>query len=226
MNVMSTKDWSQNGSKFLIHGGTGYGKTFSIRTCPRPFIINVVTEGGLLSLQDTDIPFVSISSLQELEDTIMELASPENWDKFDTLCIDSLSEIAEVCLAEYKKTNKDTRKSYVNMADDMMEQIRNLITIPGKNLSCICKQRKLQDEDGKILYSPDVPGNSFANKIPYYFDEVFALRILKDPETGEMRRYFQTYPDEKYDAKDRSGRLDMFEPADISFVLKKIRGES
>ena len=60
MNVMSTTDWSQNGSKFLIHGGTGYDKTFSIRTCPGPFIINVVTEGGNISLRDTNNPFRSI----------------------------------------------------------------------------------------------------------------------------------------------------------------------
>lgn len=225
MIVNSTMDWNQNGSKFLIHGGTGYGKTYAIRTCPRPFIINVDTEGGLLSLQDTDIPYTSISTLQELEDTIMELSLPENWNRFDTLCIDSLTEIAEVCLANHKKANKDMRKSYVNMADDVMEQIRNLITIPGKNLYCICKQRKLQDEEGRILFSPDVPGNSFANKIPYYFDEVFAIRILKDPETGELRRWFQTQPDERYEAKDRSGRLGMFEPADVGHILAKIKGE-
>ena len=225
MNVMSTKDWVQNGSKFLIHGGTGYGKTFTIRTCPRPFVINVETENGLLSLHDVDIPYTTISTLQDLEDTIMELTLPENWNKFDTLCIDSLTEIAEVCLVNYKKTNKDTRKSYVDMADDVMEQIRNLITIPGKNLYCICKQKILEDEEKRLRFSPSVPGTAFAQNIPYYFDEVFAIRILKDPETGELKRWFQTQPDERYASKDRSGNLDMFEPADVGHVLTKIKGE-
>ena len=120
------------------------------------------------------------------------LAELKNWNKFDTLCIDSLSEVAEVCLLEQKEKFKDGRKAYSQMADEMLERIRNLISIPGKNLYCICKQKKMQDDDGKILFSPDVPGNTFAQKIPYYFDEVFAFRWLKDPETGEMKRMLQT----------------------------------
>ena len=150
------------------------------------------------------------------------LQTEDNWNKFDTLCIDSLSEVAEVCLLEQKEKFKDGRKAYSQMADEMLERIRNLISIPGKNLYCICKQKKMQDDDGKILFSPDVPGNTFAQKIPYYFDEVFAFRWLKDPETGEMKRMLQTYPDEKYDAKDRSGNLNMFEEPDITKIISKI----
>lgn len=222
ISIEWTDFWTSNGIKILVHGQSGIGKTYTISTCPKPLVINVATENGLLSLREKKIPYITISSINELEDVMAFLQTEDNWNKFDTLCIDSLSEVAEVCLLEQKEKFKDGRKAYSQMADEMLERIGNLISIPGKNLYCICKQKKMQDDDGKILFSPDVPGNTFAQKIPYYFDEVFAFRWLKDPETGEMKRMLQTYPDEKYDAKDRSGNLNMFEEPDITKIISKI----
>ena len=222
IEVRFTDKWKTNGVKMLGYGPTGIGKTYAISTCPRPFIINVATENGLLSLRRTSVPYITINNIYELEDAIYYLQQDDNWQKFDTLCIDSLSEVAEVCLAEQKMTNKDGRKAYSTMMDEMMERIRNLISIPGKNLYCICKQKKMQDDEGRILYSPDVPGSSFAQKLPYYFDEVFAFRVMKNPATGEMEHVIQTTPDEKYDAKDRSGNLMIFEEPDISKIISKI----
>ncbi|MGN1189792.1 MAG: ATP-binding protein [Candidatus Ornithospirochaeta sp.] len=220
-DIQYTDDWVANGIKILVYGPTGSGKTYAMSTCPRPFIINVATESGLLSLRKKCIPYKSVGSLEELEDVINFLVQEENWNNFDTLCIDSLSEIAEVCLSEQKGLTKDGRKAYAMMADEMMERIRDLISIPGKNLYCICKQKKLQDDEGRMLFSPDVPGQAFAQKIPYYFDEVFAFRMMRDANKNLTRR-LQTVPDERYDAKDRSGDLDLFEEPDITQIINKI----
>lgn len=54
-------------------------------------------------------------------------------------------------------------------------------------------------------------------------DEVFALRNDRDNE-GNVTRYFQTAPDFQWVAKDRSGRLDQFEPADMGHIISKIIG--
>ena len=216
-----TDCWKTNGIKMLGYGPTGAGKTYAISTCPKPLIINVSSENGLLTLRNRQIPFITISGIGELNEVMAYLQREDNWDKFETLCIDSLSEVAEVCLAEQKDLTKDGRKAYVQMADEMMERLRNLISIPGKNLYCICKQKKIQDDEGRIIFSPDVPGSAFAQKIPYYFDEVFAFRILKDQD-GNMVRKIQTFADERYDAKDRSGNLDKFEDPDITKMIGKI----
>lgn len=222
IEVKMTSDWTTNGIKMLVYGPTGIGKTYTIATCPNPFIINVKTENGLLSLRNNKIPYATIESIDDLEEIMTFLQQENVWDNFDTLCVDSLSEVAEVCLAEQKEKIKDGRRAYAEMADAMMEKIRTLITIPGKNLYCICRQKILQDDDGRILFSPDVPGKSFAKNIPYYFDEVLAFRIMKDSQSGEMKRYIQTYQDEKYDAKDRSGNLNMFEDPNITEIINKI----
>ena len=47
------------------------------------------------------------------------------------------------------------------------------------------KLEKQQDEMGRMLYFPSLPGNKTAQKLPYFFDEVLALRIEKDEEEYE-----------------------------------------
>ena len=44
-----------------------------------------------------------ILNMYEFEDVMAFLQTEDNWNKFDTLCIDSLSEVAEVCLLEQKE---------------------------------------------------------------------------------------------------------------------------
>jgi len=69
-----------------------------------------------------------------------------------------------------------------------------------------------------------MPGARLANELPYLFDECFALRVEKDNEGG-IQRWLQTQRDVQYEAKDRSGKLDVFEPANLGSVITKILGE-
>ena len=61
-------------------------------------------------------------------------------------------------------------------------------------------------------------------KVAYLFDEVFALRVEKDAE-GNPSRWLQTGADLQYSAKDRSGALNLFEPADLGAIAMKIMNE-
>lgn len=222
--VKFTNEWINEGVRILMYSDTGLGKTSLIKTCPRPLILNVSTEKGLLSLRGEKIPYITVSSLEELTEVCFWLKESDSWDKFDTLCIDSITELAEVCLANYKKVFKDDRKAFLSMADDVMEQIRTLISIPGKDLYCICKQDLVQDNEGRILFSPSVPGKAFKNNFPYYFDEIFTIRVFVDAD-GQKVRIIQTQPDERYKAKDRSNSLDPYEEMDLTKIIKKIKGE-
>ena len=40
---------------------------------------------------------------------------------------------------------------------------------------------------GRMLYSPSMPGNKTAQALPYFFDEVLALRVEKDAD-GQPQR--------------------------------------
>jgi hypothetical protein len=44
------------------------------------------------------------------------------------------------------------------------------------------KLEKSTDEMGKMLYNPGMPGKSLTQGLPYFFDEVLALRVERDAE--------------------------------------------
>jgi hypothetical protein len=78
---------------------------------------------------------------------------------------------------------------------------------------------------GRVLYFPSLPGNKTAQKLPYFFDEVLALRVEKD-EDGVTQRALLTDGDGLWLAKDRSGKLDQWESCDLGEIISKIGGES
>ena len=61
--------------------------------------------------------------------------------------------------------------------------------------------------------------------LPYYFDEVLALRVEKDAD-GNTQRALMCDSDGLWTAKDRSGRLDAWEAPDLGAIIAKIGGES
>jgi hypothetical protein len=60
--------------------------------------------------------------------------------------------------------------------------------------------------------------------LPYLFDLVMALRVVAD-DKGNLNRWLQTGADTQYTAKDRSGKLEMFEEPDFSAICAKILGK-
>jgi len=76
---------------------------------------------------------------------------------------------------------------------------------------------------GRVSAALSMPGAKLAQALPYLFDEVFHLFAAQDKESGELQRWLQTSGDQRADAKDRSGKLDMYEPADLSHIVAKIR---
>ena len=83
----------------------------------------------------------------------------------------------------------------------------------------------MQDEMGRVLYAPSMPGNKTGQALPYFFDEVLALRVEKDGD-GNTQRALMCDSDGLWLAKDRSGKLDMWEALDLSAVFAKIGGKA
>lgn len=220
MRIISTKDYAANGIKMLVHGQAGIGKTCLCASLPRPIIISV--ESGLLSLAPLDLPAIEVASLDDLEEAFRWATESEESKNFDSICLDSISEIAEIVLSNEKGKEKDPRKAYGNMQDMMMDLVRSFRDIPGKNIYMSAKQERIQDESGRILYGPSMPGQKLAQQLPYLFDEIFCYQIVKD-QNGVPQRVLLTQPDGISQAKDRSGKLDMWEVPDLGAIVTKIR---
>lgn len=217
---LTTTKKSVSAVKVLVFGEAGMGKTVLCATAPNPIIISA--EAGLLSIAEFDIPVIEVKSVQDVLEAYEWVTTAPAAKKYETICLDSITEIAEVLLTEYKKQEKDPRKAYGRLNDDMSELIRKFRDLKGKNVYFSCKMTRKEDEiSGITAYKPAMPGNTLINNLPYFFDEVLAIRIGK-LDSGVEYRYLQTQPELQWPAKDRSGTLSKIEKPDLGYLFKKI----
>lgn len=210
----------RNGIKILVYGQAGMGKTVLCSTAPGPIILSA--EGGALSLRKLQIPLIEIADVQDLQDAHSWLLQSAEARQFQTVCVDSISEVAEVVLNNAKRQVKDPRQAYGELIDKMEMVIREYRDLPGRNVYMSAKIESIKDEmTGVVKYGPSMPGSKLGLKLPYFFDEVFRLGINKTPQ-GEAYRFLQTQPDLQYEAKDRSGALANVEPPDLAHIFRKI----
>lgn len=210
-----------NGIKMLVHGPAGAGKTSLCATTGAPTVI-ISAEAGLLSLRAHDIAVIEVKNLDDVQEAYRFITEDPSAAGFEWICLDSISEIAEVCLAWEKANTKDPRAAYGALQDKMGAIIRAFRDLPGKNVYFSCKQeRQTEQTTGAQLYFPSLPGQKLGQGIGYYFDEVFALRVERDAE-GAVTRWLQTGRDFTHEAKDRSGALAMFEPPNLGAIAAKI----
>lgn len=221
ITVRSTAGLSADGVKVLVYGAAGAGKTSLIPSLPSPVVLSA--EGGLLSIAGADVPFVEVSDMETLREAYAWLASSKEAEGFKSVCLDSISEVAEVVLASELRKNKDGRAAYGEMNSTMAELIRAFRDLPGRHVYMSAKLEKSQDETGKMLYAPSMPGKSLTQQIPYFFDFVFPLRVERDAE-GKTQRALMTDSDGLWLAKSRSHLLDSWESPDLGAIIAKIGG--
>ena len=211
----------EQGIKMLIYGAAGSGKTVTCATSKQPTLI-ISTEAGLLSIKDAPktIQIVECSTRADIEEVLdyLRAKKPPPW-----VCIDSVSEIAEVVLAEELQKTKDPRKAYGELAVIMTTLIKSFRDL-NTNVVMTAKLDRIKDDmTGALIYGPGMPGQKMGQALPYFFDLVGALRVDKDNE-GRLVRSLQTNRDGQWDAKDRSGKLDIFEKPSLAEIHNKILG--
>lgn len=222
INVKTTGSLAANGVKVLVYGQAGAGKTSLVKTLPKPIVLSA--EGGLLSIQDADLPFIEITSMDDLREAYTWLTQSDEAKGFESVALDSISEIAEVVLNAEKKATKDPRQAYGAMQEQMADIIRAFRDLPGRHVYMSAKLEKTQDEMGRVLYAPSMPGNKTGQALPYFFDEVLALRVEKDGE-GVTQRALMCDSDGLWLAKDRSGKLEAWEAPDLGAIIAKMGGK-
>lgn len=221
INLKRSSQLASDGVKLLVYGQAGAGKTSLIKTLPSPVVLSA--EGGLLSIADADVPYIEIGSMDDLREAYSWLINSAESKQFKSVALDSISEVAEVVLNAEKKVTKDGRAAYGEMNSVMTELIRSFRDLPGRHVYMSAKLEKLQDEMGKVMYGPSMPGKTLSQGLPYFFDEVLALRVEKDSE-GNSQRALMCDGDGSWLAKDRSGKLAAWEAPDLGEIIKKMGG--
>lgn len=221
MKIQSTGNVVTNGVKCMVYGQAGSGKTVLCATAPNPIILSA--EAGLISLQWANLPYIQIDTVAELHEAYNWFASSKEALQYETCCLDSISEISEVILAQQKELNKDPRKAYGETQDQVLALIRAFRDLPGRNVYFSAKQEAIKDGiTGAATYGPMLTGNKLAQHVPYFFDELFQLFVYVDPQTKQETRALRTKTDNQYVAKDRSGKLHDWEPPNLNEVFNKI----
>ncbi len=221
INLKRSASIAMAGAKILCYGPAGAGKTSLIPTLPAPIVLSA--EGGLLSIAGADVPYIEIASMGDLMEAYKWLSESAEAAQFQSVALDSISEVAEVVLNAEKKASKDPRQAYGAMQEQMADIIRAFRDLPGRHVYMSAKLEKTQDEMGRVLYSPSMPGNKTGQQLPYFFDEVLALRVERDAE-GNTQRALMCDSDGLWLAKDRSGKLETWESPDLGAIIAKIGG--
>lgn len=202
--------------KVVSYGPAGIGKTRMCATAPRPLVISA--ESGLLSLKKAGLPYMTVESLDDFRGAYLFVTENPKAAGFETICIDSASDIAQSALSVFKTQFTDARQAY-GALDDMLVELRKWRQLPGRNVYITCKE-EVWKETGQHM--PSMPGNILRAEMPYLMDELICFRKMTG-EDGKERRVIQCHPDIDHYAKDRSGALAQFEPPDLTHIFNKIK---
>jgi hypothetical protein len=238
MNITTTKSHSaSNGVKIILTGASGFGKTRAvshlIKEGFKPLFISA--ESGTQSLKEFEIPMIDISTNDKGEPVPMEKRFSrlgevfkflkEGQHKFDTIYIDSLTEINKCLIAELKakpeyQDPKNTLKLYGENAEIMLKLARAFRDLP-LNVVLVCLQSVEKDEIGKRYITADLVGK-VADHLPPLYDIILNLQIVE--QEGKKIQRFQCQAGDNIVAKDRTGQLNFYEEYDLGKLFKKVKG--
>lgn len=207
----------QFGVKSIVYGPPGKGKTPICDTAPSPLLCSV--EPGMLSMRTSQIPACEAYTPEAINDFFEWLKSSNEAKKYQTICIDSMSQVAEIYLTSYLKNNKDPRAAYGKMAIKVMEHCNQLYFTREKNTYLICKQMIVQ-ENYTDKAKPYFPGKDLNVQIPHLFDVILHINVFT---FGNIKQVcFHTLDDGAAVARDRSGKLAEYEPTNLTTIFNKI----
>lgn len=236
----------QNGVKVLIYGIAGSGKTRFTTTAERPLLWAI--ENGLLSVKDDNIPAVSLPIKQEIDRVLATytggqlkedpfqcvnefvdwVINPMNGTEYQTLVIDSLSELSSLVFQFYDAVNKNGQKAYGDMADRMMIWIKKLYYC-NKDVIFICKEttRNVGSQENPVYVTePYFEGQKTKLETLHLMDIV--LRFQKKSIVVERRPTVYDVAVAKstpeFIARDRSGKLPEFMPQHFAQIRAAVLG--
>lgn len=221
--ILNTRNQSLNEKyKILLYGQAGVGKSTVIPTIKNPLVALVEEGNALISLSNFDIPFVKIGNFQNLIDFLDYF---KNDTRFDTLVIDSISEVSIAHVQDLLQGKSNGGKkihgqiAYGQMGDDF-NILFDKINACRQDIVCFAKQMRFVSDEGKESFFPLFAGKALAPIMQHKFDAIISME--KDVNNN---RFFRTQSNYQYFAKTRSS-FPLFEQEtpDLGKLLNKIRG--
>lgn len=216
----------------MVVGPSGVGKTFLAGTLDGNTLI-ASAESGLLCLKKLPkevrdrIQVWEISTMEDLKKFFIYCMTDECKKKYQNLFIDSTTEIGDKLLMELKSDPKlgaenMMLKMYGKFNDDFTKFIKALRDMQPYNVWFTCLNKYVADgvEQREEF---NFPGAKVKDNIKSWFDVVLKYEVFEKDE----KQYRKLVSDMAINplAKDRSGKLDKYEEANLGAIMHKILGE-
>lgn len=132
--MLEFKKLDQNITKqsFLFYGKSGTGKTTVAGTFPKPLFIDI-NERGTGSVSNKDAIVAEINSWKEWEDFLSNIDKYKTQTGFETLVIDTIGKLQDVCMEATKKNAKPQIQDWGNVSGELKNNFMYLIAHAIKN---------------------------------------------------------------------------------------------
>lgn len=231
--IHSTNDVAATGIKVVIYGAPDSGKTTLMAGLRKTLIVS--SEKGLLSIKGSNQQYIVIDTVEDVEALVTWLETPKNYiGIYETIAIDSLSDIAERVLDTSKRKTKDGRKAYGITQDAIISLLRTIVDVQGVNVYLTAWEMEQKANEFAVggQKRPYLCGKILPNNLIHFIDNILHLRVhyvqQQDPTTGQVtvipQRWLQCHQNADYFARvrDRFGQIQPYEPADLQALLDKI----
>lgn len=212
--LLAIQDWS--------------GDSISIRTWPEARDIACLIGGPNPAIGDANQPYGS-----RHYQAVCQKYKDFDASKYKCVFIDSLTVASRLCFqwakrqpeAQSERTGKpDTRAAYGVLGAEMMAWLNQWQHIAHKDVILVGILEPKLDEFNRTQWFLQCEGSKITNELPGILDQVISMVESPDKKQQGKRVFVcHTLNPWQYPAKDRSGVLDMVEPADLGKLLQKIK---
>ena len=218
------------GVKSIVYGPPGTGKTPIIATCPRPLLLACETGLGSLQSLGAHIPVWPALTSARINEFFSWFFSSAEARNFDTLCIDSASQMCEIKLNEELPGKKDPRQAYGEMERWGTPIFNGLYYMQQKHIYIICKEEPVEESTGSgpnknvvYRYRPYFPGKALTRNVRHLYDLIMRVENTSLPAFTQagITRVFRTLGNSTVEARDRFGKLAELEPTNFTHIINK-----
>jgi len=181
---------------------------------------------------NTALPAASAYSEAHYDRVCAKLGDAKTLDRYASFFVDSITVAGRLCFgwasqqpeAFSDKTGKpDLRGAYGLHAREMLAWLTQLQQARTKNVIFVGILEYITDEFNRGTWQPQIEGSKTSRELPGIIDQVITMQFISFDETDPIRCFIcQQLNPFSYPAKDRSGRLDLYEKPNLGELIAKI----
>jgi hypothetical protein len=202
--------------------------TFRPRTWPQCRDLACVLAGP-----NPAVPADACYSQAHYNAAVAELGSPK---RYGTFFIDSLTAVGRLCFAwssqqpeafSERSGKRDLRGAYGLHAREMVAWLMHLQQAREVNVVFLGILETVTDDYNRTEHRLQLEGARTGRELPAVVDQVITIHWVDFGDGVPTRAFVCTAPNKwGYPAKDRSGRLEQFEPPDLEKLFAKLSAKS